>query len=384
MNSQPFTSADLAAEFPVIERHSWLNHAAISPWPTAVSRAMSSYVRANAERGPLDYGSWLQLEQSLREKAAALFGSDRADDVALVANTSTGLNRVARGLDWQHGDSVVFVEGDFPSNCLPWQRLASMGVNARAVRLDPHDPERSLIAALGPSTRLLAVSSVHYESGLRLDLARLGEACSRQGVLFCIDAIQQLGALPLDAPAVGADFVVAGSHKWLLAPEGLALFWSRPEARALLEVVDPGWRMYPDPFAFERDDAEAPAAARRFEPGTLNTAGILGLEAAVSLLLDHGMEVVGEALLDRTDMLTNALESVPGIWLVSPLQRARRAGIVSLVLDGVSAEAALARLTLNNIHAAVRGKCLRLSPHFYTPQEQLEQTIVLLRELANA
>lgn len=372
----------LADSFPIIQRHAWFNHAAISPWPAAVSSAMQAYVAGNAKDGPIGYGHWLQVERRLRERAPALFSQSCADDIALVANTSTGLNRVAHGLDWQPGDSVVFMANDFPSNRLPWEALARLGVEARPVTLDAHDPERSLLAAIGPSTRLLAVSSVHYETGRRLDLTRLGEACSRHGVLFCIDAIQHLGALPLDVDAIEADFVVAGSHKWLLAPEGLALFWSRPEARALLDVVEPGWRMFPDPFNFARPDWTAPASACRFEPGTLNTAAVHGLEAAVSLLLSHGMKQVGQDLLDRTDLLTEALDSVPGIWLTSPIERERRAGIVSLVIDGIDPERALAQLTLNGIHAAVRGRCLRLSPHFYTPLDQVESVIRMIRKMA--
>lgn len=378
----PLNSASVAELFPVIGRRTWLNHAAISPWPEPVSKAMQDFVSDNASQGPLGYGRWLQVEQRLRELAPALLGQENADDIALVSNTSTGLNRIARGLDWQAGDSVVFMAEDFPSNTLPWMALERLGVQPRPVSLDTHDPERSLIAAIGPSTRLLAVSSVHYENGHRLDLARLGEACSRHGVLFCIDAIQHLGALPLDVDQVQADFVVAGSHKWLLAPEGLALFWSRPEARALLDVVEPGWRMFPDPFNFSRPDWTPPNSARRFEPGTLNTAAIHGLEASVSLLVEQGMDRVGSALLDRTDLLTEALESVPRIWLTSPIAREHRAGIVSLVIDGVDPESALAQLTLHGIHAAIRGRCLRLSPHFYTPMQQLEAAIDVIRKMA--
>lgn len=360
-------------------RNTWLNHAAISPWPRAVGAAMQGFLDDNQTRGPLAYQDWIEVEARLRQRAAALLGNGRPDDIALVANTSTGLNHVALGLDWQPGDSVLFPANDFPSNRLPWTSLHHLGVRPRAVQLNPRDPEGSLISAIGPSARLLAVSSVQYDTGLRLDLERLGEACERQGVLFCIDAIQHLGALPLDPEQVRADFIVAGSHKWLLAPEGLALFWSRPEARALLAVKTPGWRMFSDPFNFSRRDWTPPADARRFEPGTLNMAGIHGLDAAVGLLLAHGPESIGNALLDRSQMLSEAITAMPGVSLCSPSQRGLMAGIVSIVIDGSSPEAVVARLSLNDIHAAVRGPMVRLSPHFYTPFEQLEQLLRVLR-----
>lgn len=373
---------NLVEQFPVIGRHVWLNHAAISPWPAAVSRAMTDYVNDNASHGPLGYGRWLEIEARLRERAARLLNAASVEDIALVANTSTGLNRIARGLDWEPGDSVVFPANDFPSNRLPWQALADQGVEPRAVELDHNDPERSLITAIGPSTRLLAVSSVQYDTGLRLDLKRLGDACQRHGVLFAIDAIQHLGALPLDVAQTGADFVVAGSHKWLMAPEGLALFWSSPQARAHMKVVDPGWRMYPDPFNFGREEDSPPESARRFEPGTLNTAGIFGLDAAIGLLLELDPDDTARALLDRTDLLTDGLMRMPGVGLTSPLERERRAGIVSFRMTGISAQKVTATLTLKDIYPTARGKVVRVSPHFYTPIAQIEQALERIAELA--
>ncbi len=373
---------NLAEQFPVIDRHVWLNHAAISPWPAAVSRAVADYVEDNARRGPLGYGQWLDIEARLRERACRLLNADSSQDIALVANTSTGLNRIAGGLDWSSGDSVVFPANDFPSNRLPWLALADRGVKAHAVTLNDNDPERSLIAAIGPSTRVLSVSSVLYDTGLRLDLKRLGDACKRHGVLFCIDAIQHLGALPLDVELTGADFVVAGSHKWMMAPEGLAIFWSRPEAREQLQTLDSGWRMFSDPFNFEREYPCSPDTASCFEPGTLNTAGIIGLNTAVDLLLEHDPGATAGRLLDLTDRLTEGLMKIPGVGLASPLERDRRAGIVSFWISESSAEEVTASLNLRDIHAATRGKRVRLSPHFYTPMAQIEQTLKCVADLA--
>lgn len=367
-----------AESFPVIDRHCWLNHAAISPWPRAVADAVGAFVADNAEHGPMHYADWLAVEAQLRRRAAILFGGVQEDDIALVANTSTGLNAIAAGLDWRAGDTVVFPANDFPSNRLPWQHLEQRGVVPRPVTLDAADPERALIAALTPSTRLLAVSSVFYDTGLHLDLERLGAACARHGALFCVDAIQHLGALPMDVNSIEADFVVAGSHKWLLAPEGMGLFWSRPEARALLTVAAPGWRMFPDPFNFERSDWSPPGSARRFEPGTLNNAAIHGLNAAVGLLNDHGADVVGRALRERSDCLTEGLQRLPGVQVTSPLATERRAGIVTFRAASATSESLVERLSERQIHAARRGRQVRLSPHFYTPIEQLEDALATI------
>lgn len=364
--------------FPVIDRHTWMNHAAISPWPAAVVDAMRGFVESNATRGPLDYGRWLKTEQRLRERAATLLGG-RTDDVALVKNTSEGLSAIAAGFDWQQGDAVVCCADDFPSNVLPWRQLVPDGVEVREVALRPDDPEAALIEAMDQSVRLVAVSSVRYDSGVRLDLQRIGTAARESGARFAVDAIQHLGALTLDVDRLPIDFVVAGSHKWLLAPEGLAVFWSRPEARRSLRPVQTGWRMWPDMFDFDRADWSVPTGARRFEPGTLNSAGIHGLDAAIGLLLDIDPHARETALLDRTGRLVEGLERLDGVEVVTPVERARRAGIVCFRTRSLDPDAVLKRLAEADIHAARRGSAVRLSPNFYTPLDQLERTLETIR-----
>jgi cysteine desulfurase / selenocysteine lyase len=381
MESSFETSTDLAAEFPVIARQTWLNHAAISPWPTAVIQAMSDFVAENASQGPVGYANWMATENRLRQLVAQLIGAESEDDVAIVANTSTALNRIAGGLDWRDGDNVVFPANEFPSNRLPWLALARRGVEPRAVDIDPSDPEGSLMAAMDRRSRLLSVSSVQYDTGLRFDIERLGQACQASQTLFCIDAIQHVGALPLAVDQARVDFVTWGSHKWMLAPEGLGLFWSRPQARERLATTDQGWRTFPDPFNFARPDWTPPATARRFETGTLNSAGIHAVTAAVKLLLSHGPQEVGQAIVERTQWLSSHLASMPGIRLTSPRRREQRAGIVSFSLNRLAAPEVCKALRREDIHTAVRGTSVRLSPHFYTPWAQLEQLIRHIEKL---
>lgn len=360
--------------FPVIDRHTWLNHAAISPWPAAVGAAMREFVEQNIARGPLDYPNWLATEQSLRTRAADLLGG-AADDVALIKNTSEGLSLIAAGLDWQPGDALVCCGGDFPSNLLPWHQLVPDFVEIREVPFDDRDPETGLLEALNEDVRLLAVSSVRYDSGVRLDLGRLGRAAHQAGALLVVDAIQHLGALPLNVVDTPVDFVVGGSHKWLLAPEGLALFWSRPSARRRLRTLQTGWRMWPDMFNFERSDWTRPDSARRFEPGTLNMAGIHGLEASLELLDGINPQTRAEQLLDRTGWLIDGLERMPGVEIVTPAERDRRAGIVCFVPGRRNPEIVLKKLAARSIFAARRGRSVRLSPNFYTPEDQIARAL---------
>lgn len=366
--------------FPVIDRHTWLNHAAISPWPAPVGAAMREFVDQNIAHGPVGYAAWLKTEQRLRERAARLLAAG-TDDVALVKNTSEGLSLIAAGLDWRHGDALVCCAGDFPSNLLPWRQLVPDFVNVREVEFDVADPETGLLEALDDDVRVVAVSSVRYDSGVLLDLDRLGAAARRCGALLAVDAIQHVGALELDVSAAPVDFVVAGSHKWLLAPEGLALFWSRPEARGKLRPVQSGWRMWSDMFNFDRADWLPPENARRFEPGTLNMAGIHGLEAALELLGDIDPQQRAGQLLDRTGWLLDGLAGMPGVELITPRARSRRAGIACFVPGDNDPDEVVGRLAQKRIYAAKRGPAVRLAPNFYTPESQIEQTLDAIREI---
>jgi selenocysteine lyase/cysteine desulfurase len=221
---------------------------------------------------------------------------------------------------------------------------------------------------------------VRYDSGLRLDLDRIGRACRAVEALLAVDAIQHLGAMPLSVAELPVDFVIAGSHKWMLAPEGLALFWSRPDARARLRPVQTGWRMWPDMFDFDRKDWSMPADARRFEPGTLNTAGIHGLEAALQLLLTIPAEQRARALEERVSHLIGGLASLPDVHVQTPEACHRRAGIVTFRVPGRAPESILDALRSAEIFAAKRGAGIRLSPHFYTPLSQLDRTLEVLSD----
>lgn len=368
------------SDFPIVDRCIYLNHAAISPWPAPVVAAMQAFVDDNHDNGPLNYAAWMRLEQRLRKRAAALIGAESSDDIALVKNTSEALNLVARGLDWQPGDAVVFPAGEFPSNALPWRALADKGVAVGEVELDVADPEATLIAALDRRVRLLAFSSVRYDTGLCLDIERLGRAARAHGALVCVDAIQHLGARPLDVAELPVDFVAAGSHKWLLAPEGLGLFWSAPAARARLRQTHYGWRMREDMFNFDSDHGVLPESGRRFEPGTLNNAGIRGLDAALGLLLETGMNAIAGAIEQRTGRFMEGLADLPDISLITPSAPDRHAGIVAFRPARADSRRLLELLRAADIHAAGRGGGVRLSPHFYTPESQIDRTLEVIRD----
>ncbi len=371
-------------EFPQLPGLRYLNHAAVSPWPQRAVEAVTRFARENAQTGARDYPDWLKTEQRLRERLQRLLNAPSCGDIALVKNTSEALSFVAFGLDWRAGDQVLISDEEFPSNRVVWEALRRFGVEVVQVSLKGHAPEDALLAACGPRTRLLSVSAVQYASGLRLDLQSLGQGCQARGVLFCVDAIQQLGALPFDVQSSQCAFAMADGHKWLLGPEGLGVFYCRSDLREQLKLHEYGWHMLEHAGDYQRIDWQAARSARRFECGSPNMLGAMALEASLSLLEEVGMPQVEAALQERMQWLQVGLQGIPGCRLHSPLNPLRRAGILTFSLDGRDSQALYQQLRDQQVICAQRGAGVRLSPHFYTPAQVIEETLQLLHQLATA
>ncbi|SIT65784.1 Selenocysteine lyase/Cysteine desulfurase [Ectothiorhodosinus mongolicus] len=364
-------------EFPQEAGLIHLNHAAVAPWPKRTCAAVKAFADENMRVGSSHYPRWLATEQRLRERLARLMNAPAAEDVALLKSTSEGLSVVAYGLNWAEGDNIVLPTHEFPSNRVVWESLQyRFGVEVRQVDISADDPEAALLAAINPRTRLLSVSAVQYARGLRLDLPRLGEACRSRGVLFCVDAIQQLGALPLDVQACHIDFLAADGHKWLLGPEGLAVFYCRAELRDALKLNQFGWHMLEAAGDYDRSDWAVAADARRFECGSSNLLGIHALEASVSLLEELGMGFVGDALKRNVEYLIDLLDQT-SFEVVSPRDPLRRAGIVSFNHADIDLPALYRSLMDQGVLCALRGGAIRFSPHFYTPAAHLERAVEL-------
>jgi selenocysteine lyase/cysteine desulfurase len=356
----------------------YLNHAAVAPWPRRTAEAVRAFAEENARQGARDYPRWLQDEAQLRELARALLHAPDTGDIALLKNTSEALSVVAYGLDWRAGDNLIITDQEFPSNRIVWESLANQGVEVRHAKLAGDVPEEAIFSLGDARTRLISVSAVQYASGLRLDLAAIGAFCREAGILFCVDAIQQLGALDLDVSAIQADFVMADGHKWLLGPEGLALFYSRPAARERLALRQFGWHMTENPHDFEAKTWQPARDARRFECGSPNMLGMTALRASLSLLLEIGMSRVEKRLLENTAWLLQRLAQSPEIEILSPIQPGRYAGIVTFRHRRHSSAALFQELTRQGVVCAQRGGGIRFSPHFYTPREVLRRAVEML------
>jgi selenocysteine lyase/cysteine desulfurase len=361
----------------------YLNHAAVAPWPNVTVEAASRFARENGHTGALDYPRWMKTESALRASLARLINAPSSDDIALLKSTSEGLSVVAHGLAWNPGDNLVTIAQEFPSNRIVWQSLETKGVEVRLLDLSQHeDPEQALMALCDSNTRLLAVSSVQYASGRRMQIEKLGEFCQARGILFVIDAIQSLGALPFDVAQNHADAVVADGHKWMLGPEGLALFYSRPELRERLSLNQYGWHMVEDAWDFEATEWQPAKSARRFECGSPNMLGAHALLASLDLLLDIGIEQVFARIEENTQAI---VEQIRGhkFELLSPPKPALRAGIITFRVPGADTRSLQQGLMQQRVVCAERGGGIRFSPHFHNTSEQIECAFAILDRLQN-
>ena len=377
----PDPLAELRAAFPVAGRWIYFNHAAVAPLAEPVRAAMQEFEADASAHGSAHFEAWLQRRERARSRAARLIGA-RPDDVAFTTSTSQGLALVAEGLDWRAGDEIVVVQDDFPANQIPWFRQARHGVKLVVVpRRDGRLPAADILSRVTPATRVVAVPSALYDNGFRLDLAALGAGLADHKAWLVVDAIQTLGAFPLDAEALGIDALSADSHKWMLGLEGIGLFWCRPELRARLDTPFISWMSLAEPFAPYRPDAALRPDARRYEWASLPTVGLFAVDACLEMLHRAGVEAIAARILELTDRLALGLER-RGWRLASPrpphaeAPPAERSGIVTArppsgepVLEAGAAVAALAE---RGVSVTPRGAGVRFSPHGWNTTDEVD------------
>ncbi len=363
-------------EFPSAGEAVHFNHAGVAPISRRVADVAARFLADARDRGPLDYAGWERGAEAARAAAARAIGA-AADEVAFVASTSDGLSTIALGLDWRPGDSVVTAAGEFPANVYPWWGLEPLGVSTRMVstpggRLTVD----ALRAAIDDSTRLVSISAVDFATGQRRGLADVGALCRARGILFCVDAIQALGALAIDVERDGIDCLAADGHKWLCAPEGCGILYV---SRRCVERIAPrrlGWKSVRDqgryvPYHFElKDDA------LKFEPGSLNFLAIHALGAAFDLLLEVGVREMEGAVLAVTERLREALTAA-GFAILSPPAFHERSAITTVAV-GRAPEQVVAALRERLVLASPRGGGVRFAPHFYANDDDVTRAVQAL------
>ncbi|MFN7924549.1 MAG: aminotransferase class V-fold PLP-dependent enzyme [Bryobacteraceae bacterium] len=361
------------AQFPVTANLIYLNHAAVAPLSKPAADAMAHLAADACHWGSLHYDGWLETYEGLRVGAARMIGAHR-DEIAVVKNTSEGIATVALGLDWRAGDKVVAFREEFPANYYPWQRLAPKGV--RVEWLSIYDPLDRIDAACD-GAHLLAISYVNYLSGHRVDLDAIGEICRRRGTFFFVDAIQGLGAFPIDVRRAGIHALAADGHKWLLGPEGCGVLYIQKEFQDSIEPVEFGWTNVAAYADYASRDMALRSDAGRYECGTLNTIGIYGLRASFDYLNGIGVEQIRPAVLALSERMEAGVRA-KGCEVLGTGSDAHRSGIVSFRKEGIDSRMIVKKLRENGIVAAPRQGWVRASPHFYIAPAEIDRMLELI------
>jgi selenocysteine lyase/cysteine desulfurase len=365
-------------EFPVTRRWAFFDHAAVAPLSARARRAVHEYADDLAENGDVHTAAWWDRVEEVRRLAGRLLNAD-ALDVAFVKNTSEGVGIVAEGFPWRPGDNVVSAAEEYPANVYPWLNLAGRGVELRRVASrDSRILVDDVRAAIDHRTRLVTLSSVEFASGFRNDLDAVGTLCRERGVYFFVDAIQSLGAFPLDVRRTPVDFLAADGHKWMLGPEGAAIFYIRRELIDLLHPVGVGWNSVVGWREFTHLDFTLKPHAGRWESGSLNLAGITGLGASLDLLLEVGVPAVAARILELTDSLCKRAAAA-GLEVYSSRRPEDRSGIVSLTVPGAEPRSLVRRCRDAGVVINHRAGRLRISPHAYNTGEEIDRLIDVLR-----
>jgi len=323
--------------------------------------------------GSLHYDKWLDTYEKLRVAAARLIGADRGE-IAIVKNTSEGIATVAMGLHWRPGDRVVAFREEFPSNYYPWLRLEEH--RASVDWLSVTDPLEAIDHAC-QGAKLLAISFVQYLSGLRADINAIGEICHRHGCFFLVDAIQGLGAFPLNVQTAHIDALAADGHKWMLGPEGCGILYIRKNRQDSIFPMEFGWTNVAGYHDYSSRDMTLRPDAGRYECGTLNTIGCYGLHASIEFLLEVGIERIAPAVQSLTNQLAEGAIR-KGYQLLGDRTPENGAGIIAVHKPGIDSRQVVHELKERGVIAAPRQGWVRFSPHFYISPEDIERVVEAL------
>jgi len=373
----PLTPQEMRALYPITRRYAYLDHASIAPLATPVRSTMDVFLGRMTEE-PFDLAHWARFRSQVRGRVAELLVVG-PESITFTKNTTAGLGLVAAGLDWETGDNIVGVDREFPANIYPWMGLKRKGVELRLYRpAQGRIDVKAIVRLCDQRTRVLAISAVQFWSGFRTDLAALGTALKGRDVLLVVDAIQSVGAMRLDLSATPVDFLCAGAQKWLLGPIGVGFAYVGPRMFERLNPVTIGTdSVVRDEEYFDYDITLKPDA-RRFEEAAPNYPGILGMGAAVNLLLRAGPPAVEEVVLRLADRLRDELPRRGYELVLKPTLPSERSGIVSFRHPRMVPAELHTRLREAGVILSLRSDFLRASPHYYNSDEDLDRLLEAL------
>ncbi len=360
------------ALFPVTAQKIYLNHAAISPLSTRVTDEVDAYLNERSF-GVIDsFKAADEVRFRARQTIAGLIHAD-PKYIAFIQNTTEGFNHLVNGLSWQAGDEVILNDFEFPSNIYPFINLERMGVKMIFVpNRDGQILPEDIAAAITDKTRLVSISFVQFANGFRSDLETIGKICKEHDIIFSVDGIQGVGAIPIDVQKFQIDFLSNGGHKWLMGMMGAGFMYIAPHLFEKIRPAFTGWLAVENAWDFFDYRLDLLPDARRFEYATANFVGIVALAASAGLLAEAGTETIEQHLLSLGERLVQGLEAL-GMTFKGAKDKRRWSGIFTF--SGQKTEALFEHLMKKQIVCSLRNGMLRVAPHFYNTMEEIDTLI---------
>lgn len=376
--------------FPVTANRIFLGHAGVTALPQTALDAFTAF-GVHSTKDHQEAGGMMDQMDLVRDTMAELMECE-GDEVALIGPTATGLNLVANGYDWKEGDEVVYFADDYPANVYPWIKLRELGV--KTIGLEPESPEHHGVItwevvekALTENTKVVALASASFQSGYRIDVDEVGKGLHDRGIFFCLDSIQTLGSFRTSMKYV--DSTSADSHKWLLGPMGAGIFMVKKKHFDTIKPTLLGSWNVVSPDFIAQDGIDYYPGARRYEPGSLNFVGNLGMDASAKMLNELGIDNISKRLLQLREHLESSLEGSE--W--TPYLNHKKLGIPQERLSGICSFVASDKVDYRKVMVAIdqanitvshrrnrKGqKLLRISPHFYNTIAELDQLLACMK-----
>lgn len=380
-NQSPFTSSQIDKirdNFPHIDHgHTYLNHAAIAPLSNNVKKALDQFISERHE-GPIEnYEHGMEISQNTRELIAKYINAPKPEQISYTGNTSEGISAVAEGLNWNEGDEVILNDMEFPTNVHPFRALSHKGVSLNILKSEKSTiTVEQIESAITKRTRLISISAVQFLHGFKADLKSIGAICKEHDIIFVVDAIQCLGAMPIDVQECNIDALATGGHKWLMSPLGTGFLYTSENLAKEMRPPRTGWLSVEEPWElFNYDQAWLPFA-QHMEVGTPNMLGITGMNAALKTMFDVGVNNITSQILYLTNHLMNKIKSIPDVELINPSNEHSRLGIVTFrASNHQKPDEIVQRMKQKKITISAREGLFRISPHFYNTTDEIDKAL---------
>ncbi|MBI5730697.1 MAG: aminotransferase class V-fold PLP-dependent enzyme [Ignavibacteriales bacterium] len=358
----------------------YFNHAALGPWSTLVLDRIKEYMNERSGLKVMNYESFIKWNFSAKEKLAKLLGTSTSR-LSWADNVANSMSIIAQGLDWKSGDRIILNDIEFPSNVYPFLNLKKHGVEidfakSRNGIVDIEDIEKLII----PKTKLISISMVQFLSGYKADIDAIGELCKQKGIIFCVDAIQAVGAVQIDLKNSPIDFLTGGTQKWLMSSQGLSYFYVTEELQNKIDQKNVGWTSVEDPWNLLDYNLTLRSNAERFQTGTLNALGIAIFDAALKMFKQSKDENFELRVLENTNYFINKLSDIGIEPLLKNISNKHLAGIVTFQHD--KSKEIFSELEKRKIYGAVREGMIRFSPHFYNTKDEIDRVVNELKNIA--